>query len=253
MNLLLKFKDLKEEVVNTAHILLEENPKNKEIVFKILDYIQNDKELEYPHELDVESWEDDSITFTDGLILLNIAKQDDKYIGTIEGNWFSSPNEKPVQLPIPKITESYENQFNAIAQTIIQRGDIVNRYYLPKLNIKNNEELSKNPNFRKWKKIMFGISLCGLDFVDVHKAVKNQECILSHIAVKDVESLPNSIDFDKKVSNCLIAIKIPQSKGLDEINKIAEIFTEKLDEDCQVLWQAINHNKEDYEIIFLYN
>ena len=90
-------------------------------------------------------------------------------------------------------------------------------------------------------------------FGELHKAIKNKVCTLYHIAIKDIEHLPNSIDFDKKVSNCLIAIKMPRSKGLTEINKIAETITGKLDDDCQVLWQAINHNKKNYEMIVLYN
>ena len=250
---LMKYQDLKEEVVNTAHILLEEKPENKEVVFKILNDIQNDKEFEIPHELDVESWEDDSITFSDGLTLLKIAKQDDKFVSTIEGCWFGAKNEEPYQLPIPQITESYENQFNAIAQTIIQRGDIVNRYYLPNLKIQNNEELSKNPNFREWKKVMFGIGLCGLDFIDVHKSVLDKACEMSYFSFKQPSELNELIKKDEGISNYLIAMKVPQNTSLDEINKIAEICTEKLNSECNILWQAINHDKEEFEIIVLYN
>jgi len=247
------YKNLKQEVLNTANILIEEDENNKKIVLKVLDYIKKTDDIEFPHELDVEGYEDNSITFSDGLIDIKVAKQDDKYVGTIESCWFGSPNEEPFQLPLPKISYTYENQFNAIFQILNMRWDIINRYYLPKMNIQNNEELSKNLNFTEWKKIMFGIGLCGLDFVDVHNAVKNKVCTISQISVKGLDSLPKSVDFPSKVSNLILAIKIPKNQGLDEINKIAEIFTEKVDEDSQVLWQSINHDKDEVEIIYLYN
>ena len=250
---MMEYQDLKEEVVHTAQILLEENPENKEIVFKILNDIQKDNESEIPRELDVEAWDDDSITFTDGLILLTIAKQDDKFISTIEGCWFGAKNEEPFQLPIPKKTEPYENQFNAIAQTIIQRGDVVNRYYLPNLHVLNNAELSKNPNFIKWKKIMFGIGLCGLDFIDVYKSVLDKTCEVSYFSSKQLSELNDQIKADDGISNYLIAMRVPENASLDEINKIAEMCIEKLDPECNILWQAVNHDKKEYEIIVLYN
>ncbi|MBU0459573.1 MAG: hypothetical protein KJ771_02085 [Nanoarchaeota archaeon] len=96
---------LKDEVMNIYYNLIDENPKNREVLLKIIEIIKKDKDNRFPfNEFDVDGWEDDSITFSDGLIDVKVTKQDDKYVGTIEGAWFNSPNEEPVQLPIPKMS-----------------------------------------------------------------------------------------------------------------------------------------------------
>lgn len=248
---------LKDEVMNIFYNLIDENPNNRAVLLKIIDVIQKDKDNEFPFkEFDVEGYDDDKIIFSDGLILVQVVKQDDKYIGTIEGAWFNSPNEEPVQIPFPKISESYDNVFNAIFQIMNLRWDIIKRYYRPfRLNrMRNIEELYRNPLFEEWRKVTFyERGLVGLDYIDVWKAVEDKVCKISHMSTLSLDFDSNLIDLPEKVSNILIAIKLPKNHEIDSIHKVAEKFVDKVDPDCQVLWQSIHHDKNEIEIIYLYN
>ena len=106
------------------------------------------------------------------------------------------------------------------------------------INIKTEEEFHQ---FHDWVEIIFSSKgLVGLDNVDVYAALKNKKIELNVISGKDLEEIKENISLNHELSCCILGIELPLDLGLDEIHTIGENVTAKLNENAQVIWQAIN-------------
>lgn len=252
-----KYETLNKEIRNIALNLIRENKDNEESVLKVLDYIETQQTIDIPHEIKLEGWDDNLINFTDGVLSLLITKEDDHYKTKIESCIFCNyyDNEE-FTFPIPEKEHKHSNVFVAISQIMLLREDYMLKYYQPNdlLCIKNYSDLIENPDFNEWKEIVFSEKgLYGIDFTDIYEALENKECSLIKISSQNEINPSNFNDLPSDLSNVVFAIKLPKNKGNEEINKVAEMITEKLPEDCNILWQGVESEDDKTEIIVIYN
>lgn len=116
----------------------------------------------------------------------------------------------------------------------------------------NGVEISEDYRFEEWLEVLYSPGLCGLDFEDVYRMVKDRPLQIRYVASKDIPRFRNY--FVKELSNAeviIAAIKLPIGQGLEEVTKIAELIMCSVSPKTEVLWQATNHNREEIKLLLV--
>lgn len=120
-------------------------------------------------------------------------------------------------------------------------------------SIINGAEISSDRLFEELLEVLYGGTMCGLDFVDVYQAVKGRTAKICCIEEDNLESIKSRIvkELDYNSKAVIAAIKLPTEHGLDTVHEIAETLTISLNEDAGILWQAGNYSRKTIKMVIL--
>ena len=128
------FKDyriLKPKLLSFCSKLIKEKPANRKMIIKILDNLKEWKKkdkyfFDPPHEWCVEHWDKNSISFTNGIFIVEVKLiKKDKIILSSESFYIDSD----LRFPVKKSIEYYDDLFFALAQAHHLQEELDSKYF----------------------------------------------------------------------------------------------------------------------------
>lgn len=192
-----KYEKLNDDLLVFCSILSKEDKNNEDKIIKVLDSFNDEQDTyEYstnpPHDWLVENYEDDYILFNNGVFMIQVKKEGDKFSLTIESGYFGKHTEE-IRFPFKKQIFNFDSVFEAMAKAINLQEELYEDYFIEEIDYSNEwipfRELEKKEIERQGRQKEGTIR-------DVFVKMKCQKCAELY------KNLIHSVDFALNYGYC---------------------------------------------------